>query len=102
MLQSAAEQLLGPLGAGGRQEGGDGDEAAEAVGGRELLEELLDEEWNEAEIASVRGRAARFVAARLCVPRDMGAPAAARLRATLLEIAEQEERFAWSASGGML
>ena len=37
-----------------------------------------------------------------CVPRDMGAPAAARLRATLLEIAEQEERFAWSASGGML
>ena len=103
MLQSAAEQLLGPLGAGGRQEtsqeGGDGDEA---VGGRELLEELLDEEWNEAEIASVRGRAARFVAARLCVPRDMGAPAAALLRATLLEIAEQEERFAWSASGGML
>ena len=99
MLQSAAEQLLGPLGAGGREEGGDGDEA---VGGRELLEELLDEEWNEAEIASVRGRAARFVAARLCVPRDMGAPAGALLRATLLEIAEQEERFAWSASGGML
>ena len=42
------------------------------------------------------------VAARLCAPRDMGAPAAALLRATLLEIAEQEERFAWSASGGML
>ena len=99
MLQSAAEQLLGPLGAGGRQEGGAGDEA---VGGRELLEELLDEEWNEAEIASVRGRAARFVAARLCVPRDLGAEAGAALRATLIEIAIEEERFAWSASGGLL
>ena len=82
MLQSAAEQLLGPLGAGGRQEGGDGDEA---VGGRELLEELLDEEWNEAEIASVRGRAARFVAARLCVPCPVEHPKGRASRGALRE-----------------
>ena len=72
------------------------------ISGREMLEEMLDEDWTEAEIAAVRGRAARFVAARLCVPRDMGAGAGAALRATLLEIADEEERFAWSASGGML
>ena len=98
VLQSAAEQLLGPLGAGGREEGGDGDEA---VGGRELLEELLDEEWNEAEIASVRGRAALRRGAAVRAARH-GAPAAALLRAMLLEIAEQEEALARSASRGML
>ena len=49
------------------------------------LEELLDEEMGAAEVASCRARAAKFVAARLCVPRDMGAEAGAVLRATLLE-----------------
>ena len=102
VLQTAAERLLGPeLGVhrGGRGEDEDEDEA---ISGREMLEEMLDEDWTEAEIASIRGRSARFVAARLCVPRDMGAAAGALLRATLLEIADHEERFAWSASGGML
>ena len=86
VLQTAAERLL---------------EAPERVG-REMLEEMLDGDWAEAEIAAVRGRAARFVAARLCVPRDLGAEAGAALRATLIEIAIEEERFAWSASGGLL
>ena len=86
VLQTAAERLL---------------DAPERVG-REMLEEMLDGDWAEAEIAAVRGRAARFVAARLCVPRDLGAEAGAALRATLIEIAIEEERFAWSASGGLL
>ena len=96
ILQTATEKLLGPL---ERDEDADEDEA---ISGREMLEEMLDEDWTEAEIASIRGRSARFVAARLCVPRDMGAAAGAVLRATLLDIADHEERFAWSASGGML
>ena len=95
VLQTAAERLLGPLGADPHAEDED-------ISGREMLEEMLDTDWTEAEIAAVRGRAARYVAARLCVPRDMGAAAGAALRATLLEIADEEERFAWSASGGML
>ena len=99
VLQTATEKLLGPLLGAGRGEDADEDEA---ISGREMLEEMLDEDWTEAEIASIRGRSARFVAARLCVPRDMGAAAGAVLRATLLEIADHEERFAWSASGGML
>ena len=100
ILQTATEKLLGPLlGPLERDEDADEDEA---ISGREMLEEMLDEDWTEAEIASIRGRSARFVAARLCVPRDMGAAAGAVLRATLLDIADHEERFAWSASGGML
>jgi len=104
ILQTATEKLLGPQlgtdrGDGDGDGGGDDDEA---ISGREMLEEMLDEDWTEAEIASIRGRSARYVAARLCVPRDMGAAAGAVLRATLLEIADHEERFAWSASGGML
>ena len=86
VLQSAAERLL----------------EAETRSSRDSIEELLDAEWTEAELAMVRARAAKFVAARLCVPRDMGAEAGAALRATLLEIASEEELFAWSASGGLL
>ena len=102
VLQTAAERLLGPELGVHRGERGEDEDEDEAISGREMLEEMLDEDWTEAEIASIRGRSARFVAARLCVPRDMGAAAGAVLRATLLEIADHEERFAWSASGGML
>lgn len=38
-------------------------------------------------------RACRYVAARLCIPRDMGAPAGVALRATLLGIAQLAERI---------
>ena len=87
-------------------------EDAEAVdaGLREVCRRLLDlpaeslvpEYATSPEQAAAVARGSKYVASRICVPRDMGAPAAALLRATLLEIAEQEERFAWSASGGML
>ena len=53
-------------------------------------------------MAGCRARSAKFVAARLCVPRDMGAAAGAALRGTLLEIAREEEAYAWRASGGLL
>jgi len=86
VLQSAAERLV----------------KAETRSSRDSLEELLDAEWAEAEMAMVRARAAKFVASRLCVPRDMGAEAGAALRATLLEIANEEEHLAWSRSGGLL
>lgn len=46
--------------------------------------------------------AARYVARRVCVPRDMGEPAAEALRGVLLEVAAECESYAWSASGGLL
>lgn len=46
--------------------------------------------------------AAKYVAARLCAPRDLSAAAAALLRATLRQVGSEAERFAWSASGGLL
>lgn len=47
-------------------------------------------------------QAAKFVAARICVPRDMGAPAAAALRSVLLQICADAELLAWKSSGGLL
>ena len=52
--------------------------------------------------AAVRAKAARYVCARLCAPRDMGPDAASALRAVLAEIAARYEGYAWRASGGLL
>lgn len=56
----------------------------------------------EAPEAVSAARAAKYVAARLCAPRDLGASAAALLRATLRQVETEAERYAWSASGGLL
>ena len=56
----------------------------------------------EAPEAISAARAAKYVAARLCAPRDLGASAAALLRATLRQVETEAERYAWSASGGLL
>ena len=56
---------------------------------------------NPADAATV-GRAAKYIASRICVPRDMGAPAAAALRCTLLQMGDEAEAYAWGASGGLL
>lgn len=52
--------------------------------------------------AMTRAEAARFVAARLCEPRDMANSAAAACRTVLLQLAAEAETFAWSSSGGLL
>ena len=52
--------------------------------------------------AALAAIAAKYVASRACVPRDLGAPAAAALRTTLLQMADEAETYAWKASGGLL
>jgi hypothetical protein len=52
--------------------------------------------------ASVVAQAAKYVASRICVPRDMGAPAAAAARCALLRLSHQAGSYAWKASGGLL
>lgn len=48
-----------------------------------------------------RAEAARFVASRLCAPRDMGADAASAMRAVLMQMASESEALAWQQSGGL-
>lgn len=52
--------------------------------------------------AAMVAQAARYVAGRICVPRDMGKPAASALRSTLMKIASESENYAWANSGGLL
>lgn len=53
--------------------------------GEEALREALQE---DAVLGEDVATACRYLAARLCAPRDMGAPAAAALRDSLLRIAK--------------
>ena len=45
--------------------------------------------------------AARYVASRICVPRDMSAPAASALRCAMMQLSAEAEEYAWASSGGM-
>lgn len=49
----------------------------------------------------IRAETARFVASRLCAPRDMGAEAACAMRAVLMQMASESEALAWQQSGGL-
>ena len=87
-------------------------EDAEAVdaGLREVCRRLLDlpaeslvpEYATSPEQAAAVARGSKYVASRICVPRDMGAPAADALRTALLRQASEAEAYAWKASGGLL
>ena len=90
-LRAAAERLLMSPTA-----------AALDGGGRSPWDEVDGDDAGSPATAASCARAARYVAARTCAPRDMGAEAAAALRAELLAIAGEAESFAWSASGGLL
>ena len=61
-----------------------------------------DDYMEHAGDAAVVAEAARYVASRICAPRDMSAPAASALRCSLMGIAAQAEMYAWTASGGLL
>ena len=52
--------------------------------------------------AAVVAKAARYVASRICAPRDMSAPAASALRCALMRLAGEAELKAWHLSGGLL
>ena len=52
--------------------------------------------------AAVVARGCKYIAARICVPRDMGAASAAAARTALLQLAAEAELYAWKSSGGLL
>ena len=52
--------------------------------------------------AAIAGRAAKYVARRICAPRDVDDASAAAARCALLALAKEAEAYAWSASGGLL
>ena len=53
--------------------------------------------------AAIVARAAKYIARRVCSPRDVAsAEAATAMRCALLQLAADAEIYAWSASGGLL
>ena len=94
-LREAARRLLSAGGSEAEAEAGD--DGLDSL--REDFDALLEESpANSAAIA----RAAKYVAERLCAPRDMGAAPATVLRGALLQMAADAEAIAWSRSGGLL
>ena len=75
---------------------------------REVCRRLLDipdagEAWAEsAADAAIVAQGCKYVARRICAPRDMGAKAASAMRAALLQVAAEAEMYAWKSSGGLL
>ena len=53
--------------------------------------------------AALVARAAKFMARRVCAPRDIANPEIVMaLRCALLALARDAESYAWTASGGLL
>lgn len=92
-LADCAARLLDTA---GHWQGAAGDEDEEEQ--RALLESQVRGDAIE---HKTRAEAARYVASRLCAPRDMGADAASAMRAVLIQMASESEALAWQQSGGL-
>ena len=69
----------------------------------DVPDEGIDVEWAESPAeAALVAQACKYIASRVCAPRDMGAKAAAALRTVLLQLAAEAELYAWKFSGGLL
>ena len=52
--------------------------------------------------AAIVARAAKFMARRICSPQHLSEQGALALRCALLSLASEAEKYAWTASGGLL